>query len=96
MALERIGVLGPQRARRLERVRELRRLLVHEYASATAEQVHEAAWLVAGDFVPFYDVYRAWIARGFSAQSPTSRDTDAPVSPASERPRQDSNLRPED
>lgn len=69
-ALLRIGVLGPQRAQRLERLRELRRLLVHEYATATAEQVHEAARLVAAEFVPFYDAYRAWIARGFSAQPP--------------------------
>ena len=69
-ALLRIGVLGPQRTQRLERLRELRRLLVHEYATATAEQVHEAARLVAAEFVPFYDAYRAWIARGFSAQPP--------------------------
>ena len=69
-ALERIGVLGPQRAQRLERLRELRRLLVHEYATATAEHVHEAARIVAAEFVPFYDAYRAWIARGFSAQPP--------------------------
>jgi hypothetical protein len=71
-ALARIGVVGPERARRLERLRELRRLLVHEYATATAEQVHEAARLVANEFVPFYDAYRAWIARGFSAHR---RDT---------------------
>lgn len=70
-ALERIGVIGPQRAQRLERLRELRRLLVHEYATATAEQVHEAARIVAAEFVPFYDAYRAWIARGFSAQPPS-------------------------
>lgn len=75
-ALERIGVLGPLRAQRLERLRELRRLLVHEYATATAEQVHEAARLVADDFVPFYDAYKAWIVRGFSARSPTARDRD--------------------
>ena len=68
-ALRRIGVLGSQRAQRLERLRELRRLLVHEYATATAEQVHEAARVVAAEFVPFYDAYRAWIARGFSATS---------------------------
>lgn len=68
-SLESIGVIGPQRAQRLERLRELRRLLVHEYATATAEQVHEAARLVAAEFVPFYDAYRAWIARGFSADA---------------------------
>ncbi len=71
-ALHRIGVLGPQRAQRLERLRELRRLLVHEYATATAtaEQVHEAARLVANEFLPFYDAYRAWIERGFSPRPP--------------------------
>lgn len=68
-ALRRIGVLGSQRAQRLERLRELRRLLVHEYATATADQVHEAARVVAAEFVPFYDAYRAWIARGFSGTS---------------------------
>lgn len=66
-ALPRLGVLGPERARRLERLRELRRLLVHEYAAASAEQVHEAARIVADEFVPFYDAYRRWIERGFSA-----------------------------
>jgi hypothetical protein len=66
--LRRIGVVGPDLARRLDHLRELRRLLVHEYATATSEQVHEAAWIVADAFVPFYDAYRAWIARGFSAE----------------------------
>jgi hypothetical protein len=64
--LARIGVLGRERARRLERLRELRRLLVHEYANATAEQVHEAARLVASEFAPFYEAYREWIGRGFN------------------------------
>jgi hypothetical protein len=70
-ALARLGVIGRERARRLEQLRELRRLLVHEYANATAEQVHEAALLVANEFAPFYDAYRAWIRRGFSTQPPT-------------------------
>ena len=69
-ALVRAGVLGAERGRRLERLRELRRLLVHEYATASAEQVHEAARIVADEFVPFYDAYRRWIARGFSATPP--------------------------
>jgi hypothetical protein len=69
-ALSRIGVLGPERTRRLQRLRELRRLLVHEYATATAEQVHEAAKIIASEFIPFYDAYRAWIARGFSPLPP--------------------------
>ncbi|MGI8864231.1 MAG: hypothetical protein ACR2JH_07515 [Solirubrobacteraceae bacterium] len=65
-SLARIGVIGPERARRLQRLRELRRQLVHEYATATAEQVHEAARIITAEFVPFYDAYRAWIARGFN------------------------------
>lgn len=69
-ALARIGVIGPERRRRLQRLRELRRLLVHEYATATAEQIHESAEIVANEFIPFYDTYRNWISRGFS---PTPR-----------------------
>lgn len=69
-SLRRIGVVGAERARRLDRLRELRRLLVHEYATATAAQVHEASRIVADEFVPFYDAYREWIARGFSAEPP--------------------------
>lgn len=65
-ALARIGVIGPERRRRLQRLRELRRLLVHEYATATAEQVHEAAEIIANEFIAFYDAYRDWISRGFS------------------------------
>lgn len=65
-ALARAGVIGPERTRRLQRLRELRRQLVHEYATATAEQVHEAARIIAAEFAPFYDAYREWIARGFS------------------------------
>jgi uncharacterized protein YutE (UPF0331/DUF86 family) len=69
-ALSRVGVIGPERGRRLQRLRELR-LLVHEYATATAEQVHEAARIVSNEFIAFYDAYRAWIGRGFSSQPPT-------------------------
>ena len=69
-ALQRIGVIGPERTRRMQRLRELRRLLVHEYATATAEQVHEAARIIAAEFIPFYDAYREWITRGFSPTRP--------------------------
>ena len=60
-SLRRIGVIGPERARRLQRLRELRRLLVHEYATATAAQVHESARIISSEFIPFYDAYRNWI-----------------------------------
>ena len=69
-SLTRIGVIGPERARRLQRLRELRRLLVHEYATATAAQVHEAARIISSEFIPFYDAYRNWINRGFSPEPP--------------------------
>ena len=69
-ALSRIGVIGRERTRRLQRLRELRRLLVHEYATATAEQVHEAALIISNEFIDFYDAYRAWIGRGFSSLPP--------------------------
>jgi uncharacterized protein YutE (UPF0331/DUF86 family) len=67
-ALRGAGVLSGALTRRLQRLRELRRLLVHEYATATAEQVHESALIVAANFTPFYDAYREWIARGFQAE----------------------------
>jgi hypothetical protein len=35
------GVISGELTRRLQRLRELRRILVHEYATATAEQVHD-------------------------------------------------------
>lgn len=67
--LRRAGVVSSELTRRLQRLRELRRMLVHEYATATAEQVHESALIVAGNFTAFYDAYRAWIRRGFSAHT---------------------------
>jgi uncharacterized protein YutE (UPF0331/DUF86 family) len=66
-ALRRLGAIGPGRARRLQRLRALRRQVVHEYAAATAEQMHEAARIIQSEFVPFYDAYRDWIARGFNS-----------------------------
>lgn len=66
-SLIEIAVITPTLGARLQRLRELRRLLVHEYASATAEQVHEAALTVDATFIPFYDAYRQWIANGFAA-----------------------------
>jgi len=63
-------VIGSQRAQRLERLRELRRLLVHESATVTAEQIHEPRGSGASEFIPFYDAYRNWIARGFMARPP--------------------------
>jgi len=85
--LARIGVIGPERTRRLQRLRELRRLLVHEYATATGEQVHEAARIIGNEFIPFYDAYRAWITCGFSPLPPKSAhqsaEAEAPPTPTS-------------
>jgi len=43
-------------------------MLVHEYATATAEQVHESALLVAENFPAFYNAYLTWIKCGFSPE----------------------------
>jgi uncharacterized protein YutE (UPF0331/DUF86 family) len=67
-ALRNADVISGELTRRLHRLRQLRRLLVHEYATATAEQVHESALIVTGSFPAFYDAYRTWIKRGFTAQ----------------------------
>ncbi len=52
-ALRDAGVISGELTRRLQRLRELRRMLVHEYATATAEQVHESALIVTGKFPGF-------------------------------------------
>jgi uncharacterized protein YutE (UPF0331/DUF86 family) len=70
-ALRDAGVISGELTRRLQRLREVRRMLVHEYATATAEQVHESALLVTANFPAFYDAYRAWIKRGFLPKSAT-------------------------
>jgi hypothetical protein len=43
-------------------------MLVHEYAAATGEQVHESALLVAENPPAFYEAHRRWISRGFTAE----------------------------
>jgi uncharacterized protein YutE (UPF0331/DUF86 family) len=68
-AMRDAGVISGELARRLQRLREIRRMLVHEYAIATAEQVHESALIVAGSFTDFYNAYVAWIKRGFVPRS---------------------------
>jgi len=67
-ALRRAGVLSGELTRRLQRLRELRRMLVHEYATATAEEVHESARIVADNLSAFYSAYGGWIKRGFSPE----------------------------
>jgi uncharacterized protein YutE (UPF0331/DUF86 family) len=64
-ALRDAGVLTREQTRRLQRLRELRRLLVHEYATATAEQIHESAQLLVVELPAFSNAYRDWIRRGF-------------------------------
>lgn len=65
-ALRRNRVISGELRTRLQRLRELRRLLVHEYATATAEQVHESARILVADFPIFYNAYGEWIKRGFA------------------------------
>jgi uncharacterized protein YutE (UPF0331/DUF86 family) len=55
------GVLTRQLVTRLQRLRVLRRDLVHECPTPTAEQVHEAARLVAADFPRFRNTYLRWV-----------------------------------
>jgi uncharacterized protein YutE (UPF0331/DUF86 family) len=64
-ALARIGVISRERAARLQRLREYRRLFVHEYASATATQVHEAARILDDELPAFYRAYGEWVRVGF-------------------------------
>lgn len=64
-ALRDAGVLTREQTRRLQQLRELRRLLVHEYATATAEQVHESAQILIAELSSFSNAYRDWIRRGF-------------------------------
>lgn len=64
-ALARVKVLSAERVRRLQRLRGLRRLLVHDYATATAAQVYEAALILTAELPPFYRAYAVWIRDGF-------------------------------
>lgn len=68
-SLASLKILSSERVERLQRLRELRRHLVHEYAAATAEQIHEAAWIVHDEFPPFYRAYGEWIKRGFAVEA---------------------------
>ncbi len=73
-ALRDAGVISRELARRLQRLRELQRMLVHEYATATAEQVHESALIVTRDFPAFYNAFREWIKRSFIPSSEAAPD----------------------
>jgi uncharacterized protein YutE (UPF0331/DUF86 family) len=69
-------VLSAELVKRLQRLRELRRLLVHEYATATAEEIHESARIVSDAFPLFYNAYVEWIRRGFTpGQAPSATTT---------------------
>jgi len=61
-ALRSAGVISRGLTRRLQRLRELRRM------TATAEHVHESALILAAEFPAFFDAYREWIKHGFSAR----------------------------
>jgi len=72
-ALRSGRVLSTELVGRLQRLRELRRMLVHEYATATAEEVHESARIVSDAFPLFYNAYLQWIQHGFRPRAPTSK-----------------------
>lgn len=59
------GVISHERAQRLQRVRELRRLTTHEYPDVTAPRVHESALIVVAELPPFLSAYVAWVKAGF-------------------------------
>lgn len=63
--LARLRVVSRERVDRLQRLRELRRLLVHEYATSAAAQVHEAAQILVRELPPFNRAYVEWIKAGF-------------------------------
>lgn len=65
--LATLKVVSRERIGRLQQLRELRRQLVHEYATATAAQVHEAAEIITAELPEFYRAYRKWIQAGFAA-----------------------------
>jgi len=67
-AMRRAGVLSGELTKRLQRLRGLRRLLVHEYTTATAEQVHESAEILIANLPAFSEAYREWIKSGFSSE----------------------------
>jgi hypothetical protein len=64
------GLLSGELVTRLQRLRELRRLLVHEYAGAAPDEIREAALLVANDFPVFYDAYLKWVRADFVVREP--------------------------
>lgn len=63
--LRRVKVLSAERTADLQQLREIRRLVVHDYTNATAAQVHEAARIVSRVFPIFFNAYRDWIKTGF-------------------------------
>jgi len=71
-ALGETGVLSRALVKRLQRLRVLRRDLVHEYPTATAEQVHEAVQLAADHFPTFREAYLKWLSSGFALPEPMS------------------------
>lgn len=66
--LRDIRVLSGERMGRLQTLREVRRLLVHEYATATAEQVHAAALIVSTEIPNFNRTFGRWLKDGFSPE----------------------------
>lgn len=63
--LRRQKVFSRDRTESLQRLRELRRLMVHEYPQATADQIHEAAQLIVAILPAFTHAYVRWVKAGF-------------------------------
>jgi hypothetical protein len=65
-ALRDAKVISSERTVDVQRLREIRRLLVHEYAQTSAELVHESAWITSHLVPVFFNGYRKWIQNGFA------------------------------
>lgn len=63
--LARAGVLNKTQRVRLQRLRELRRNLVHEYPGVAAKDAHEAAILAVSEYRRFIRSFADWMRAGF-------------------------------
>lgn len=70
-----------------ERARALKAKIRDRVSDVARKLGAEAAWIAADDCVPFYDAYRAWIGRGFSADPAQRRSTQPPRPPEGPAPR---------
>ena len=73
-SLRHTGLFSGELVHRLQRLRELQRMLDREATTATAEEIHESALLVAANFRAFYEAYRTWTTQGFNPNPQATPD----------------------